>query len=312
MKTVLPAARAAFAALVIAGCASTPSTYAPPPAPESESPPAAASAPATIPAPHRRGAYYLDDGPGDNPPTDLDRIPDAEPRLEALHRFANNPYIVFGKGYVPERTLRPFRQRGTASWYGRRFHGQATSTGEPYDMYAMTGAHPTLPLPSYARVTNLANGRTVVIRLNDRGPFRPGRIIDLSYIAAAKLGYAEHGSTTVEVEAILPGVAVAALPRPLIEERPTATRVAAGDAEPSTAAGNLYVQLAAFSLRASAERLRAQLSLELAALDRVIEIFLRDGLYRLHIGPYRTRAEAVAAADRLKRLVDLTPRVVMR
>jgi rare lipoprotein A len=310
MRRMLYGALAVLAVLTVAGCAGTPplQPQVPLPAPASESPPP--TAPAPIPTTPRRGAYYLDDGPGDNPPADLERIPDAEPRSEPLHRFANNPYFVFGKEYVPERTLRPFRQRGTASWYGRRFHGQPTSTGEPYDMYAMTGAHPTLPLPSYARVTNLANGRSVVIRLNDRGPFRPGRIIDLSYTAALKLGYAEQGSTTVEVEAIVPGAAVAAV-SPTTAER-AAPRLAATVAEPLAVDGNLYVQLAAFSLRASAERLRAQLSLELTALDRAIEIFLRDGLYRLHIGPYRTRAEAVAVVDRLKALVDLTPHIVMR
>jgi rare lipoprotein A len=262
--------------------------------------------------PPRRGAYYLDDGPSDGPPPDHDRIPDAEPRMEPLHRFANNPYVVFGKAYVPERTLRPFRERGTASWYGRRFHGQTTSTGEPYDMFAMTGAHPTLPLPSYARVTNLTNGRTVVIRLNDRGPFHRGRIIDLSYTAAAKLGYLEQGSAVVEVEAIVPGMPMAAASRLVPEDRGGPARVTAGGTEASATGGKLYVQLAALSLRASAERLRAQLSLELAELDRAIEIFLQDGLYRLHIGPYRSRAEAVAVADRLKRLLDHVPHVVVR
>jgi rare lipoprotein A len=156
-------------------------------------------------APPASGKYYLDDGPGANPPPDLDAIPDAMPRIETLHRAANRPYAVFGREYVPATMLKPYRERGIASWYGRRFHGQKTSIGESYDMYAMTAAHPTLPLPSYARVTNVATGKSVVVRVNDRGPFLHDRIIDLSYAAAHRIGIAQNGSGEVEVEAILPG-----------------------------------------------------------------------------------------------------------
>ena len=134
---------------------------------------------AAAPRASRGGGYYQDDGPGDNPPANLDQIADAEPRLEPLARAANNPYTVFGQQYVPRKTLAPYRQRGVGSWYGRKFHGQRTSSGEPYDMYAMTAAHTTLPIPSYARVTNLANERSVIVRINDRGPFHSGRLIDL-------------------------------------------------------------------------------------------------------------------------------------
>lgn len=153
----------------------------------------------------RGGGYYKDDGPGDEIPDNLDDLPDAVPRQEPLHRFANRPYNVFGKYYTPASHVRPFRQRGVASWYGKKFHGQKTSTGERYDMFAMTAAHPTLPLPSYARITNPANGKSVVVRVNDRGPFHSNRIIDLSYAAAHRLGYIKTGSTLVEVEAIVPG-----------------------------------------------------------------------------------------------------------
>src|SRR5512137_2979192 len=145
-------------------------------APKQEPPPAA--------KPGASAKYYKDDGPGANAPANLDSIPDAVPRAEPLHRFANRPYTVFGREYVPATTLRPYRERGIASWYGRKFHGEKTSTGEVYDMYAMTAAHPTLPIPSYARVTNPANGRSVVVRVNDRGPFLHDRVIDLSYAAA--------------------------------------------------------------------------------------------------------------------------------
>jgi len=160
-----------------------------------------AGAPTTAPS-ARRGAYYLDDGPGANPPVDLASIPDAVPQPEPLLPRATRPYSVFGRQYTPMTQIEPFRQRGIASWYGRRYHGQPTSSGERYDMYAMTAAHPTLPIPSYAKVTNVVNGRSVVVRVNDRGPFLQDRVIDLSYTAAAKLGYIDAGSAEVEVELV--------------------------------------------------------------------------------------------------------------
>jgi rare lipoprotein A len=153
----------------------------------------------------RPGGYYKDDGPHANPPANLDRVADAVPRVEPLHKYANRPYEALGKRFVPMTSLQPFRQRGVASWYGKRYHGQKTSSGEIYDMYAMTAAHPTLPIPSYARVTSVANGKSVVVRINDRGPFKSERIIDLSYVAAYKLGFIQAGQTSVEVEAIVPG-----------------------------------------------------------------------------------------------------------
>ncbi|TAM06468.1 MAG: septal ring lytic transglycosylase RlpA family protein, partial [Pusillimonas sp.] len=152
--------------------------------------------------PTHRGAYYQNDGPGANPPTDIDAIPDAVPRIETYSKAASKPYTVFGKRYVPITDDRPFRQEGIASWYGRQFHGGKTSDGETYDMYAMTAAHPTLPIPSYARVTNTDNGKSVVVRVNDRGPFHSSRIMDLSYVAAAKLGIIGPGSAPVIVQAI--------------------------------------------------------------------------------------------------------------
>ena len=152
----------------------------------------------------RGGGYYKDDGPGEDIPDGLDDLPDAEPRAEPLHRFANRPYVVLGKAYTPKTAVEPFRQRGIGSWYGKKFHGQKTSIGEPYDMFAMTAAHPTLPLPSYVRVTNVANGRSVVVRLTDRGPFHAERVIDLSYAAAYRLDYIDNGSAQVEVEQVVP------------------------------------------------------------------------------------------------------------
>ncbi len=151
-----------------------------------------------------KGGYYLDDGPGDHPPAHLDQIPDATPRKEPLNKFANKPYTAMGKVYVPNLSNKPYKERGVASWYGRRYNNQKTSSGEIYDMYAMTGAHPTLPIPCYVRVTNLSNHKSVVVRINDRGPFRSDRLIDLSYTAAWKLGYLNQGSTEVEVERLFP------------------------------------------------------------------------------------------------------------
>ena len=184
-----------LAAMLMSACGSTPQRSAD----------TATTSPTAVSKPGPRGGgYYKDDGPDAVTPDNLEAIPDADPRLEPLHRFANRPYNVFGQGYVPATELRPFRDRGRASWYGRRFHGKPTSSGEPYDMYAMTAAHPTLPIPSYVRVTHTGNGRSVVLRVNDRGPFHKGRIIDLSYTAAYKLGYINSGSAEVEIEQIVP------------------------------------------------------------------------------------------------------------
>jgi rare lipoprotein A len=157
------------------------------------------------PGQKRGGGYYKDDGPGSLSTQELSKVPDATPRAEPLRERNNKPYRALGKTYTPNTQVEPFRQRGVASWYGRRFHGRPTASGEKYDMYAMTAAHPTLPIPSYARVTSLENGRSVVVRINDRGPFLRGRIMDLSYAAASKLGYINKGSAKVEVEQIFPG-----------------------------------------------------------------------------------------------------------
>ena len=173
------------------------------------------------PAPPRSrgGGYYLDDGPGDAPPADLETIPEPVPRLEPLHRGAMRPYVVMGQSYTPMTELTPYKAQGVATWYGRRYHGKQTSSGDRYDMYSMSAAHPVLPIPSYVRVTNIANGKSVVVRVNDRGPFIDNRLIDLSYTAAHRIGVLAGGSAVVEVETILPdgsapGTAYAAAPLP--------------------------------------------------------------------------------------------------
>lgn len=191
--------------LALVGCGSVPqsaTTVEGPARPEQQA--KASGLPVLPPAGSGRGGYYMDDGPGDNPPEGLLDTPDAIPQIEPYSKRANRPYVVFGRQYTPITDEQPFKQRGVGSWYGRKFHGQKTSSGEPYDMYKMTAAHPTLPIPSFARVTNLANGRQVIVRVNDRGPFHSGRIIDLSYTAALKLGYLGKGSGDLEVERLLP------------------------------------------------------------------------------------------------------------
>lgn len=166
----------AAALITLSGCASSP------PAPT----PGAAS---SGPTPQTSGSWFATDGPPDHVPVDLDRLADATPRPEPIRTGGpNKPYRVDGRLYEPFVDDRPLVERGLASWYGRKYHGRQTSMGERYDMFAMTAAHPTMPLPSYARVTNPANRRSVIVRINDRGPFVPGRVIDLSYAAAHRLG----------------------------------------------------------------------------------------------------------------------------
>jgi len=266
---------------------------------------AAADKPASIPVSQlmrRPGGYYKDDGPDGAPPVDLDSIADAQPRPEPLNRHANDPYIVFGKEYVPEKDFSAHRKQGTASWYGRKFHGQRTWSGEIYDMYAMTAAHPTLPIPSYARVTNLQSGKSVVVRINDRGPFSSGRMMDLSFAAAYKLGFAETGIAAVEVESIV-FAAVAAPQR-------AAAAGEAGDIPVSKETAGIYLQLGAFSSRANAQSFRDSIGKQLSWLKRTIRIQERGKLFRLHLGPYANRDEAKRIADKIRAELDFKPLVV--
>ena len=280
----------------------------------------------------RSGGYYKDDGPGERPPANLDQIADAEPKAEPLHRYANRPYQVFGKEYVPLAFVQPYRQRGTASWYGKKFHGQRTASGEPYDMYAMTAAHPTLPIPSYARVTRVATGRSVIVRINDRGPFHQGRMIDLSYAAALKLGFAHLGSAEVELESIEPGQAVtptqqaATTTPPAVATTPPApapTQQAATTTPPAAApteqalpapeqAVAVYVQVGAFSSRANAENLRSRLEGEFGWLKDTVQVLAIGNLWRLHVGPYRTQDDARSVAERIESQLSIKPLLVVR
>ena len=150
----------------------------------------------------QRGGYYQNDGPPDRAPSDLASVLDAVPRIEPFLARANRPYVALGRSYTPLTTDVAFRERGAASWYGRQFHGNRTASGEIYDMFAMTAAHPTLPIPSYVRVTGTRSRQSVIVRVNDRGPFKSDRIIDLSYAAASKLGFVAAGTSQVEIERI--------------------------------------------------------------------------------------------------------------
>jgi rare lipoprotein A len=234
----------------------------------------------------KTGGYYRDDGPGDRDLRKIVDVPDAIPRNEPRSATGNKPYRVNGKTYYPLADGRGYRERGVASWYGKMFHGRRTSSGEPYDMYTMTAAHRTLPLPSYVRVRNLNNDRVVVVRVNDRGPFLHNRLIDLSYAAAGKLGIVGQGTGLVEIETVGPGTSadtVVAQDSPShTEGRVTTYAIDSGggsstpprveiiapaqaDAEVTTAPRNpappprLYVQVGAFSQWDNAIQLRSRL-----------------------------------------------------
>jgi rare lipoprotein A len=293
-------------------------------------------------APPRPGGYYLDDGPGTNPPANIEAIPDAVPRAEPINRGTARPYVVMGKSYTPMTALAPYKARGIATWYGRRYHGKPTSSGEPYDMYAMTAAHTTLPIPSYARVTNLKNGKSVVVRVNDRGPFVDGRLIDLSYTAAHRIGVLAGGNALVEVETILPDGAgsmiAAAPPQPApraatpesvplasaLEAEPPVTQLPATEPPPPVAAaappaapasadaGSVYLQLGAFGSRENAENFLARMKIQIEWLASALHVFSRDGLYRVRAGPYPREAEARRDADRISQSLGVQPFVLTR
>ena len=276
----------------------------------------------------RGGGFYKDDGPGEEIPDGLDDVPDAEPKWEPLHKPATRPYVVLGKEYVPNTSLKPYKARGIASWYGKKFHGQKTSIGEPYDMFAMTAAHPTLALPSYVRVTQVQSGKSVIVRVTDRGPFHADRVIDLSYTAAYKLGLIDGGSGMVDVEAILPGEpagttyaqvtkpverenGVALAQRLAREEAPVQTLLSGSTSETVLPKG-VYLQLGAFGNADNAENLRNHLSRELDWLSEPMRIQSAGGIHRLQLGPYASRPDAEKIADRIRNALGYKPTFVIR
>jgi len=286
------------------------------------------------------GGYYLDDGPHAKVPADLDYLPDAEPRVEPLRQANLRPYTVMGQRFTPMTELKPFSETGKASWYGRKFHGNATAIGEEYDMYEMTAAHPTLPLPSYARVTNLENDRSVVVRVNDRGPFLRSRVIDLSYAAAHRLNFINAGSAKVKVEVIThdeirqaeagqdeaevadsdPRTASLAVRDSDAFERAVADATGLKLAEAATAmprASNnqgrgAYLQLGAFSTPDNAEGMMSRARSRLGDFADRLHLVNDGDRYRLQLGPFDSVDEARNEVARVASLLDLRPFVVER
>ncbi|HWD34296.1 MAG TPA: septal ring lytic transglycosylase RlpA family protein [Pseudomonas sp.] len=277
---------------------------------------------------HKDGAPWWD--------VDVSKIPDATPTVHTGN-YKANPYTVLGKTYFPIQESRNYRAEGTASWYGTKFHGQNTANGEVYDLYGMSAAHKTLPLPAYVKVTNLDNHRSVILRVNDRGPFYSDRIIDLSYAAAKKLGYAETGTARVRVEGIDPKQwwAQRGQPAPMVLDQPQVAQTQAFT--PSTGAveqwtpppqqhaaavvpvqvasnqanNGLYLQVGAFANPDAAELLRSKLSGMVSAPVFISSVVRnQQTLHRVRMGPINSQGEAQQMQDSV-RLANLgQPKVV--
>jgi rare lipoprotein A len=263
------------------------------------------------------GGYYLDDGPGDNAPENIDSIPSATLKTEEPYKRANKPYSALGQQYTPMTGYVPYKKQGVASWYGKRFHGKKTSTGEVYDMYAMTAAHTILPIPSYAKVTNPANGRSVIVRINDRGPFKRDRLIDLSYAAAYQLRLIKQGSGLVEVETIdTSPEALRKIPTessiqtantskntPPINLTPSNTIPAAqtnSTEAPQIATAAASVPTSQFYVQAGA--------LDLGENVGVANVY-NSGLYRVKLGPYASKSEADISAANIRKQLNIAAHV---
>ena len=256
-----------------------------------------------------QGGYYQDDGPGDNTTIDLDSLVDTIPVVEAFSVSGNKPYKVRGKTYTPiTDSTTVFKQRGLASWYGKKFHGRKTSSGELYDMYKMSAAHPTLPIPSYARITNMDNGKQAIVRINDRGPFHAGRVIDLSYSAALKLDYLRKGSGLMEVERLLPADIekmaenrqnrpAAPAPAPAL----TAEAVTIAVAVPGTLPVNSVIKPAQMSME---ELIASHESKPIEKLSAAQDTTTQVPLFYIQFGAYAIRANAEATLSRLKEKLD--------
>lgn len=250
-------------------------------------------------------------------PPDVSRVSDAVPRLEAPSRAGNRPtYQVWGKTYHVLPDARGYARQGTASWYGEKFHGYATSNGEIYDMYKMTAAHRSLPLPSYVRVTSLDNGRSVIVRVNDRGPFHNDREIDLSYAAAARLDILQRGTGRVKVEAIdveqwlaengqgggrqVASAVPAATPAPRAQA-PEPAVASAAPVAPASAGGSgqpVYLQVAALGSADNARALKARLQGE---ISHPIRVDSGTGMHRVQVGPIAHAGQVEPLRDELRR-----------
>ncbi len=265
----------------------------------------------------RGGGYYLDDGPDVAPAVDVARVPDAVPKREPRAAYGNNDYTALGVRYAPMPDAKGYRERGVASWYGKKFHGRPTSSREPYDMYAMTAAHKTLPLPAYVRVRNLQNGRVAIVRVNDRGPFLHDRLIDLSYAAAYKLGIVGTGTGLVEIEAVEPEetapVRVAGQPATSPPRQPGLEIVATAAAGTRPPPPKLYLQVGAFTRAENAESLRRRL--EQTAFKPVFvqppAANAAAPLYRVRIGPLTGVEESDRLGEQLRALGHAGTRIVV-
>jgi len=241
----------------------------------------------------KQGSSLMDSGPSQ--PVDVSKVPDAVPKYEPRGKRGNAPsYVVWGKRYNVMKNSKNFVQRGMASWYGKKFHGRRTSNGEIYNMYAMTAAHKSLPLPSYLRVTNLRNGKSVVVRVNDRGPFHKNRIVDLSYSAAKKLDIIRTGTGYVEIQDI----------SPVETATPTVN-------SKHKAANTIYVQIGAFANRANANNLANRVNRPKFPNSRIrTEPQSLLPLYRVQLGPIATIGEAHTVIDQLGKLGITTTRLI--
>lgn len=273
-------------------------------------------------------AVIKDSGP--KQAMDVAHIPDAVPRIEPRTRAGNKPsYTVLGKTYQVLPDSRGFIEEGIASWYGNKFHGRPTANGEVYSMYGMTAAHKNLPIPSYVRVTNLNNGRQVVVRVNDRGPFHEGRVIDLTYAAASKLGFVKQGTAPVRVEAVGPGdqpqssLRANAVPQVSVSQAAVVDRAAASATAlaqrpkapaPANSAGyqlpsNTFLQVGAFSAQASAENLLHRID-GLTQLPVSLIQPQTDALYRVRIGPITDNMVLMDLRATLQRHQISSPHIV--
>jgi rare lipoprotein A len=241
------------------------------------------------------------DGPGDE--RDFSNVPDAVPKVEPRSRGGNpDSYVVFGKRYYTLDSSKGYVKRGIASWYGKKFHGRRTSNGEVYDMYGMSAAHKELPIPTYLAVTNLENGREIVVRVNDRGPFHENRIVDLSYAAAAKIGMLAKGTAMVEIRAIDPQQHVASRPAAQrVDKRRTAAT------EP-----RIYLQAGSFRSVSNAERYRNRLARDLSRSVRVEPFADKQGqVHRVQVGPIASVELADKVTAELHALGVLDPLVII-
>lgn len=272
------------------------------------------------------GGYYLDDGPGDNTSIDFDSIPDAQLKTEKPLVSSNKPYQALGQKYVPMTNYAPYTKRGVASWYGKRYHGRKTSSGEVYDMYNMSAAHTTLPIPSFVKVVNPANGKAVVVRVNDRGPFKHDRLIDLSYAAAYKLGLVAQGSGLVEVTAIdtsPEALKNAAYNKSATKVEPSSVSTAQisdssntinssnaliseSAASKEISPSGYYVQAGAFKSEANGEVLQKKiLNLDLAGNAAVTNVY-NNGLHRVRLGPFSSKREADIHANKVRSQLNIS------